>query len=116
MQSWLLRFPRSSPTLNMASHLVLCARAQSLSTRPRWAQNHRTRWLAAFIPSRLPCDVSREIRAQNPSFPFGYPVMGYATYETRELAKRLRAELSTAELLLWDELRGRRLDGLKFRR
>lgn len=42
--------------------------------------------------------------------------MGYATYETRELAKRARAELSTPELLLWDELRAKRLDGLKFRR
>jgi very-short-patch-repair endonuclease len=42
--------------------------------------------------------------------------MGYATYETRERAKREREELSTVEVLLWDELRSRRLDGLKFRR
>jgi hypothetical protein len=42
--------------------------------------------------------------------------MGYATHETRERAKRARAELSTVELLLWDQLRSRRLDGWKFRR
>jgi very-short-patch-repair endonuclease len=36
--------------------------------------------------------------------------------EQRRFAKRLRAHQTDAETLLWHELRGRRLDGWKFRR
>jgi very-short-patch-repair endonuclease len=35
---------------------------------------------------------------------------------SRPLAKKLRKQLTDAETILWSRLRGRRLDGLKFRR
>jgi len=35
---------------------------------------------------------------------------------TRQFAKDLRARMSLPEVLLWQQLRGRRLEGLRFRR
>jgi len=39
-----------------------------------------------------------------------------APAQVRSLAKELRRELSLPEVLLWRQLRGRRLEGLRFRR
>lgn len=39
-----------------------------------------------------------------------------ASAKVRSLAKELRKELSLPEVLLWQQLRGRRLEGLRFRR
>ncbi|MEE3716050.1 DUF559 domain-containing protein [Tumidithrix elongata RA019] len=37
------------------------------------------------------------------------------TREIEEAARRLRQELTSAESILWQALRGRKLEGLKFR-
>ena len=40
----------------------------------------------------------------------------HQTDDRTQRARRLRSEMTGAEAVLWEMLRGRRLDGLKFRR
>jgi ATP-dependent DNA helicase RecQ len=47
---------------------------------------------------------------------FDPPLMGDAPMTLLEQAQELRLNMSPPELKLWDQLRGRRLDGFKFRR
>jgi len=44
------------------------------------------------------------------------PVIDHNTIELREHVRRLRREMTTAERILWGELRANRLDGFHFRR
>ncbi len=46
----------------------------------------------------------------------GATAMREGEWRTKGHAKRLRSEMTEAEIVLWTFLRGRRLDGFKFRR